>query len=339
MGTAHKICSFNLEWMASGKPKDLGSWMLTDEGIIHARTGAVISFALDRLWTTQWLAWCHGGRHIIRLQSHRHLRQRLLCTLDAATGHIVAGPRECAPGNLEASDCFGHGVEDLVSSTADVILVPEQTPAIMMLHLPSLRQIARVICPLAGIQGSCAASWTRTNLFAVIWYGKIPSLVLTVHSGSEGQALHTLVLEAEPTSAPCFLYLSFSMAPQGAHAVLNYHLRGISMDSKSLILDVFDGTQGSLLSASGVILRGVRCCWSPSGQHFCVREYMPDRHDIAGCTLGLYALGLASPIWEHSGDHDPPVVTGWTVLLFAAQLWSQSHLAQAFRQQGGPGLA
>ena len=150
IGTAHIPRPFSLKWPASGKPKDLGSWLLADNAVIHARTGTVISFALNPPWAAEWLAWCHDGRHIIRLQSH--LRRRLLCTLDAATGHIVAGPRECAPGMLEVSDRFGHSAEGHVSPTADVILVPEQTSAISMLQLPALRPFALVVCPLYRFQ-------------------------------------------------------------------------------------------------------------------------------------------------------------------------------------------
>ena len=307
----HDLCPPNVAWPVTGRAQDLSRWLLVEDAIFDVRSGVITILAPEAPWNLQWLHWCHDGRHLVRMQSHSTSHVRAICTEDAATGRITAGPRKFSPQQLRVSSwstdntkgCQQHG--SFLSPKADAILVPEVTPAVSMLQLPSLQELVRFACPLADMQGSCATGWSQTGLVAIVWYGRSPSLALTVHCASGGQAIHSIVLENEPSSAPSFYVFSFTMSPQHAHAVLNFYPTSASTMTTpgSFLVDLAKGSVMEIARFLNNGLASVRCSWSPSGQHFVVRVVCEAAHVAA--PGNLYTLGLTTPIWEHSSELDP----------------------------------
>lgn len=261
------------------------------------------------------------------MQSNSQQQKNAICTVDAATGLVIAGPVECRYHQSHASGNSFRHKEPSLSPKADAALVPQLSLAVSVMELPSLRGRTVRACPMAGKLGSWAAGWTQTGLAVVLWYGSEPSLFHTVHSGADGRTTHTLVLEPRPDRSTDIWKLSFGISPCHAHAILCYSMAGMEqLAPRSSIINLADGTETRIPTMESVISVAFSS-WSPSGQHFSleVTQHVGNR---SRSLLGVYALENAAPIAHFTRDGDDLTWSlDGTMCLYPRYLRSQHTLS------------
>ena len=269
----------------------------------------------------RWAAWCPDGVHVVLLHSIGGSQKQQAIKVWNVPSAKVTGFRGCAAiPQLPRHNGEGSVEEMFVSYEAQAVLVPESLQIVSLCRLPSLDRMAQLACPQVADAPTSLVSmgWAaHGSLIAIAWQAADATIVVTVHSGSDGRLHHTLEFKPQtPQARPNggIALKAFTACPDLPRAAAAWsrgddytHFILINLtDGMHTILkrpttenSAFDYYRGAKGHAVGV-------AWAPGGRHLIVHETADyEGHDWA--IFNSSSGAFCGPVQYCPVHDDPPV--------------------------------
>ena len=269
-----------------------------------------------------WVAWCGYGIHAVLLQITAFgggTRQQQISVYHVASGTATRSRACFFLPDVDGPDGEAS-TERYVTSGANAALVPASSRGVILCRLPGLEQVAHLVSPVvAGVPTTLVSmGWAAQGcLIAIAWLTSAKGMAVTVHSGSDGQLLHTL--HPKPRTLRelrwgVIRFQAFGLCPDQPAAAVAWTINAHSfVYLLSLTRATCTPLKRPTVNASGHCYcaksaKWYDFHWAPRGRHLMV-------HEIAGLTFetqdwAMFATASGEWCGLPSNPHrvdDPPV--------------------------------
>ena len=318
----------SLKWQPCTAAAGDSRWLLVGRHALDSETLTAMTLGIEGA-EVRWVAWCRDGIHAVLLQitgrgegSRQHI----------SVYHVPSGTETASQACAGEPDLdWKENSDGYVPPGADSVLVPASPCAVNLCRLPGLDRVAQLAGPHeAGVPATLInMGWAaQGSLIAIAWVtSRIElSAAVTVHSGLDGQLLHTLYpeLQIPEENMGGFTFLAFGVCPDQPAAAIAWKVDSCSF---VLLINLATGTctalrrpsaHGEGQSYSVFNPEAYDFLWAPHGRHLVVHQTLDMDRDLQDWAVFATASGelCRVPCTSHHFDDPPNWSSDGTLCLF-----------------------